>query len=162
MFRLLFLSMLLSVFSLFAAEKAATKEAPKKKKTPEEPAPEREYKTKNFFFYIEYDVSKTPDGNKISTKTKSFSAYQTASFSGHGFTEIIHPTLALHQESCGRSQISFGVIFEIDKNHDIDSVYIPDYNNIIWKKNLNKYDRATLASLIAASTPHKVTFGEFD
>jgi len=132
----------------------------KKKKIPEEPAPEREYKNKNFFFYIEYDVSKNNDGDK--TKTKSFSAYQTASFSGRGFIEIIHPALALHQESCSRSQISFGVIFEIDKNHDINSVYIPDYNKIIWKKNIDKYDRATLDSLIAASTPHKVKFGEFD
>ena len=131
----------------------------RKKKQPEEPAPEREYKNKNFFFYIEYGVSENNAGDK--TKTKSFSAYQTASFSGHGFIEIIHPALALHQESCSRSQISFGVIFEIAENHDIDSVYIPNYNKIIWKKNIDQYDPATLASLIAASTPRKVKFGEF-
>lgn len=132
----------------------------KKKKITEEPPPERKYKNKNFFFYIEYDVSKDKDGDK--PKTKSFSAYQTASFSGHGFIEIIHPALALHQESCSRSQINFGVIFEIGKNHDINSVYVPDYNKIIWKKNIDKYDRATLASLIAASTPRKVKFGAVD
>ena len=133
----------------------------KEKKKTQAPPPEREFKKKNFFFYIEYEVSKKGDNDKKTTEINSFSAYQRTSFSGRGFIEVIHPALELHQESCSRSQIIFGVIFEIAEDHDIDSAYIPDYNKIVWKKNLDQYDRATLAALIIKSTPHKVKFGKF-
>jgi len=85
-----------------------------------------------------------------------------------GFLEIIHPVLAFHQIHCSATQISFGVVFEIpepaenDEPYDIDSDYIPNFDKIVWEKNLDKYDQETLAKLILKSKPHKIKSGDFN
>jgi len=123
------------------------------KQKPAQQILENEGETKKFFIYIEYAIS-----NKIN----SFSAYHTAAFSGHGFVDVIHPALAIHQIACNRNQISFGVIFELDLDHDIDAAYTPNHSKIVWKKNIGKYDPAALDAIIAKANPHKVKFGDFD
>ncbi|MCP3873748.1 MAG: hypothetical protein GY699_11400 [Desulfobacteraceae bacterium] len=134
----------------------------KDKKKSTRHSPDREYENQNFYFFIEYDVPEIEDGDQEIILTKSFSAYQNANFSGQGFLEIIHPALAIHQIRCSRNQISFGVVFELGHDHDIDSDYIPDFGKIVWKKNIDKYDEDMISSLISKSNPYKVKYGDFD
>ncbi len=124
-------------------------------------APDRNYENHNYYLYIEYDMSQIDENDERKTEKRTFSAFHNANFSGNGFLEIIHPALALHQVRCSRNQITFGVIFELDSHHDMDSDYIPDYDQVVWKKNMDQYDKEKISSLIAASTPHKVKFGDF-
>ncbi len=119
----------------------------------------KETDNKNFYIYIEYLQTPIGDNTKKAANMISFSAIQNADFSGHGFLEIIHPALALHQIRCSRNQIDFGIVFELEPDFDIDSPFIPDYNMIVWKKNYKKFDQETLTQRIAACQPHKVRIG---
>ncbi|MCP4022308.1 MAG: hypothetical protein GY729_10735 [Desulfobacteraceae bacterium] len=115
---------------------------------------------KNYYFYIEYETLMQDDQDGKRKEIKSFCAYYNADFSGRGFVEIIHPALELHQIRCNLTQLVFGIIFEIDKDQDFKAVYIPDFDRIVWKKNLDKYEPDALTALIEKSIPHTAKFGD--
>lgn len=114
--------------------------------------------TKYFYLYIEYRPPALPRG-QIHQDFLPFAAIQKADFSGHGFLEIIHPALAVHQIRRSRNQIEFGLIFELDDGVDIDAVLKPDFDKIVWKLNFDKYDKAAIVARIGNCRPHKVRMG---
>ena len=116
---------------------------------------------KIFYIYIEYR-SVRMQGKEKQEDIIPFAAVQKADFSGHGFLEVIHPALALHQIRCSRNQIDFGVVFELEKTFDPDSSYSPDYQKIVWKLNFEKYDTGTLSERISACRPHTMRIGSMD
>ena len=120
--------------------------------------------TKYFYLYIEYRSSVVPKGPKgtVHQDPLSFAAIQKADFSGHGFLEIIHPALAVHQIRCSRNQIEFGLIFELDDDVDIDAALKPDFDRIVWKLNVDKYDKPSILERIRNYKPHRVRMGTGD
>ena len=107
----------------------------------------------DFYVYIEYEGM--PSGTD-SSNLKCFSAIQNANFSGRGFLEVIHPALNVHQIRCSRNQIKFGVVFKLEKGFDIDSRFMPEAEDIVWKLNIEKYSASQLIERIADCPPHKV------
>ena len=117
-----------------------------------------------FFIYLEYasgnqSAHKESAGSGAGEAQKIFCAWQAAEYTGHGFLEVIHPSLAVHQIRCSRNQIQFGLVFKLDPSHDIDDRFTPDFSRVVWQKNPEKYDNKTVTELIGKARPHKIKFG---